>query len=235
MTALLDDAMAAFREILTPPFRSALWSILGITLAILVAVSAAVHHALTGLVAPPYPWLATVLSILEGLGLVVASVFLVTPASALVAGFFVDELAARVEANLDPAGGQGRPLPVGRALWLSLRFAALSLAVMVIALALLFVPGLNAVAFLGANAYLSGRQYFEFAALRHRSLEETAALRRAHPGSVYGAGVVIALLLAVPVANLLTPLFGTALMVRVHRRLARAATRPGGRGWPAPR
>ncbi len=217
---LLSDTLAAFAEIFTPPFRSALWSILGITLAVLVVAAVAIHHGLTALVAPPYPWLATLLSLLEGLGLILASIFLVAPASALVAGFFVDDLAAKVEADLDPSGALGRPLSVGRALLLSLRFALLSLGVMVVAFVLLLVPGINAVAFLAANAFLSGRQYFEFAALRYRSVEEAAALRRAHPGSVYGAGLVIAALLAVPLLNLLTPLFATALMVRVHRRLS---------------
>ena len=218
--ALLRDALAAFGEIFTPPFRAALWSILAITLIVLVAASVALHQALAGLVTPPYPWLATLLAVIEALGLALASVFLVAPASALVAGFFVDDLAAKVEADLGPSGSIGRPLPIGRALWLSLRFAALSLIVMAVALGLLLVPGVNAVAFLAANAYLSGRQYFEFAALRHRSIDEATMLRRAHPGAIYGAGFVIAVLLSVPVLNLVTPLFGTALMVRVHRRLA---------------
>lgn len=219
--ALLSDTMAALEEIFTPPFRRALWSILGITLAVLVALAVAIHQLLTGYASPPYPWLAALLSIMEGLGLVLASIFLVAPVSALVAGFYVDDLAARVEADIAPHGPSGRPLPVGQALVLSVRFALLSLAVTVVALALLFVPGLNAIAFLGANAYLSGRQYFEFAALRHRSLEDTARLRRKNPGAVYGAGLVIAGLLSVPLLNLLTPLFATALMVRVHARLAR--------------
>lgn len=218
--AVLSDALAALREIFTPPFRAALWSILAITLALLVAGALAIHQGLALLVVPPYPWLATLLAIVEGLGLVLASIFLVAPASALVAGFYVDDLAAKVEADIDPRGTPGQALPVGRALWLSLRFAVLSLVVMVLAVALLFVPGINAVAFLAANAYLSGRQYFEFAALRFRSTAEATALRRAHPGSVYGAGLVIAAMLSVPVLNLLTPLFATALMVRVHRRLS---------------
>jgi CysZ protein len=219
--ALLSDTMAALEEIFTPPFRTVLWSILGITLALLVVLVVAIHQLLTGLASPPYPWLAALLSIVEGLGLVLASIFLVAPVSALVAGFYVDDLAARVEADISPRGPVGRALPIGQAMVLAVRFALLSLAVMLVAVALLFVPGVNAIAFLGANAYLSGRQYFEFAALRHRSVGEATRLRQANPASVYGAGLVIAALLSVPLLNLLTPLFATALMVRVHARLAR--------------
>jgi CysZ protein len=39
---------------------------------------------------------------------------------------------------------------------------------------------------------------------------------------VFLYGLVIAFLLAVPVVNLLTPLFGTVLMVHLHKRLAPA-------------
>lgn len=217
---MIGDATAAMRQILTPPFRRALLSILAITLALLVVSALALHGLLGRLATPPYPWLAVVVSVLEGLGLALAAVFLVSPVSALVAGFFVDDLAEHVERTLQPAGLAGRPLPIGRAVLLSVRFAILSLVVILVALALLLVPGINGIAFLAANAYLAGRQYFEFAALRFRSDEEVAAMRRAHPGAVYGAGFCIALMLAVPLLNLLTPLFGTALMVRVHRRLA---------------
>jgi CysZ protein len=84
----------------------------------------------------------------------------------------------------------------------------------------LLVPGVNAVIFLLVNAYLLGRGYFELAALRYRALEDVGRLRRAHQLEIFLAGLLIALLAAVPIANLLTPLFGPALMVRVHDRLA---------------
>ncbi|WP_131194480.1 sulfate transporter family protein [Lichenihabitans psoromatis] len=214
------DAVAALREMWTPPFRAVAAKILGLTLALVVMAAAAAHAWLSGLVTMPSPWLGAVVAILEGLGLAVAGIFLVAPMSALVAGFFIDDLAGLVEHDIDPAQAPGRALPIGTALWLSVRFALLSLAVMIVALALLLVPGINAIAFLGANAYLSGRQYFEFAALRFRSPEETRAMRNAHAGTIFAAGLWIALFLSVPILNLLTPLFATALMVRVHKRLA---------------
>jgi CysZ protein len=40
---------------------------------------------------------------------------------------------------------------------------------------------------------------------------------------LFAAGLVMAALLAVPVINLLTPLFGTAFMVRVARNIMRSA------------
>lgn len=216
---MIGDAAAALSEMFTPPFRATLVKVLGLTLLVLVLAVVLLHHALIALVMIPYTWLATAASILAGLGLVIGSVFLVAPVSALVAGLFIDGLAERVEREVDPVSPPGRPLPVVQALLLSIRFALLSLAVTLLALVLLLVPGVNAVAFLGANAYLLSRQYFEFVALRHMPLPEAAALRRRHALRLFGAGLILAGFVSVPLLNLLTPLFGAAFMVRVFKRL----------------
>ena len=47
-----------------------------------------------------------------------------------------------------------------------------------------------------------------------------ALLRSAHGGYLFICGLFIAALVAIPVLNLLTPLFATAFMVRVHQRIA---------------
>jgi CysZ protein len=216
---MLADAAAALSEIFTPPFRQVFWKVLGLTVALLLLAGVGLHHLLLSLVALPYPWLQTLASVLAGLGLVAASVFLVAPVSALVAGFFVDDLAERVERDLDPSGAIGRPISIAASIWLGVRFGLVSLGITVLALLLLLVPGVNAVAFLLANTYLFGRQYFEFAALRFGSQAEATLLRRRHRLTVLAAGLLIAVFVSVPLLNLLTPLFGTALMVRVHRRL----------------
>jgi len=56
--------------------------------------------------------------------------------------------------------------------------------------------------------------------LRHRPIEEVRTLRKAHGLYLFVCGLFIAALVAIPVANLLTPLFATAFMVRVHQRIA---------------
>ena len=82
------------------------------------------------------------------------------------------------------------------------------------------LPGFNALVFFVANAYLFGREYFELAALRFRPLEEVRELRRRHAATLFLAGLFVAAFVAVPIVNLLTPLFGVAFMVRLHRQLA---------------
>ena len=56
--------------------------------------------------------------------------------------------------------------------------------------------------------------------MRFHSVGETKALRRAHHATVFTAGLFIAGFVSIPILNLATPLFGIALMVHVHKRLA---------------
>ena len=53
--------------------------------------------------------------------------------------------------------------------------------------------------------------------MRFRPEAEAKALRRKYAGTVFLAGLVIGLFLAVPLLNLLTPLFAAAMMVHLHK------------------
>jgi len=217
---MLDDALAAFRQIFTPPFRTVLIKTLGLTLLLLALVWLGLDRLVLHFVTAQTPWVAMLLSIVTGIGLFIGLAFLLAPTSSLVAGFFLDELAEIVEREIYPPDRIGRALPAGYAVWLAIRFALLSALVNFIALVLLLVPGINAIAFFVANAYLLSREFFELAALRYRPLEEVRALRRHYRLRIFFAGLLIAAFLAVPILNLLTPLFGTAFMVRLHKRIA---------------
>ncbi len=76
------------------------------------------------------------------------------------------------------------------------------------------------VLFFLATAWVQGLQYFELAAMRFHSVQEAKALRRIHQTTVFIAGLFIAGFVSIPILNLATPLFGTALMVHLHKRLA---------------
>ena len=216
---MIKAARAALPEIFTPPFRRVLMKILALTLALLTLVWIGLDRVIISSIAVPYPWVASLLSFLTGVGLFLGLAFLVAPISTLVAGFFLDELAERVEA--DTTGTPGRALPAGRAVWLATKFTLVSILVKVVALLVFLLPGVNIAVFFVANAYLLGREYFELAALRYRSLEETHDMRRQHRFYIFCCGLLIACFVVVPIVNLLTPLFGTAFMVRIHQKLSR--------------
>ncbi|MGH6848062.1 MAG: sulfate transporter family protein [Methylocella sp.] len=219
---MFDAALAAASQILTPPFRTVLWKTLALTLALLALIWIALHKLIVAGVALPYPWAATALSFIGGISLFIGLAFLVAPVSFIVASFFFDELAEEVEHELAPDDAPGRALPLLEAAWLSVKFSAVSLGVNLVALLLLLVPGVNAAAFFGANAYLFGRGYFELAASRYLPFAEVQRLRKRNALRLFGAGLVMAAMLAVPGFNLLMPLLGTAFMVRIARNIMRA-------------
>lgn len=223
---LFPAVLAAAREVFSPALRRILFKAIALTLALLALVFA----GLTSLfnlflkdnpISAEYPILDTLAFFLAGAGLFVALIYLLPAVSAIVAGYFLDDVAEVVERADYPADAPGEALPLGQALVYGLRFAGLSLLVNLVALFFVFIPIVNIGAFFIANAYLLGREYFELAAGRFRSGQDVARLRARHNGTVMAAGAVMAALMLVPVVNLIAPVFGAALMVHLHKRLAR--------------
>ena len=226
---MLADALSrTLTQIVSPPFRSVLWKSLGLTLALFVGLWFALEALALPFLGPvlgPYPWVATALGWLLGAGLVVGAGFLLAPVSSVFAGLFLDDVAEAVEARFYPGDPRGRPLPLGRSIAIAGKFLGLVLLANVVALILVLVLGLGVVVFFVVNGYLLGREYFTFAAMRHVDEASAARLRSDNEGTVFLGGLLIAGLLAVPVANLLTPLFAAGLMVHLWKGVA-ARTEP---------
>ncbi|ODR97346.1 hypothetical protein AUC69_12035 [Methyloceanibacter superfactus] len=191
----------------------------GFTLALLAALIVAVEWSFTHFVAWP-DWIETAIQWLGGLALVAASIFLIPPVTSLIAGLYLDDIAGQVERSAFPSDPPGRELPTAKSIWLAIKFFTVVLAVNLLALFLLLIPGVNLVAFYVGNGYLLGREYFELAAMRHVSAAEAKRLRKSNRLTVLLCGLLIAGLASVPILNLVTPLFATGFMVRMYKRMA---------------
>lgn len=216
---MIDDLTKTFDQMFTAPFAWVLLRSLGLVIGIFIVLGAALQSFIAGLAIYPWPWMQTGAAILAGLGLLIGMWFLIVPVTALVAGFFLDEIAEAVEARHYRAEPPGRPLKTGRALLIAAKFTLVVIGVNLALLLVMWIPGINIVGFLLANGYLLGREYFEMVALRHLSYDQARALRRRHRGTVIFAGAILAGMLMIPFVNLTVPLFGTALMVHVFKRL----------------
>jgi CysZ protein len=225
---ILDAARAAGGNLFSPEFRSVFLKTLGLTLLALVALWFGIESLLEWLA---WPWLHTLLpglpswagwlgGIIAGIVLAMGLALLIAPVTAIVAGLFLDDIAEVVERTGYPGDPPGRALPALQSLVLAIKFFGVVILGNILALLLLLVPGINIAAFFIVNGYLLGREFFEFAAMRFRPEAEAKALRRKHAGTVFLAGLVIAALLAVPLLNLLTPLFAAALMVHLHKAVS---------------
>jgi uncharacterized protein involved in cysteine biosynthesis len=232
---MFEAAARALAQMASPPFRRVLLKSIGLALILIVLVAIGLHRVLSYLAETGGAWaeaslgpqattpaavLVWVLAVASGLGIITGALFLMPAVTAFVGSFFVDEIAEEVERTHYPAEPPGAALPLGRALWEGATTALLAIAVYLCALPFVLLAGFGLMVMFLANAYLLSREYFLLAAMRFRTPDEAKAMRRAHRASVFFAGLPIAVFVAIPVINLATPLFATAMMVHVHKRLS---------------
>ncbi|MEM8797119.1 MAG: sulfate transporter family protein [Pseudomonadota bacterium] len=223
---MFHAANLALRQIFSKPFRSVFWKSLGLTLLVLVLLWIGVQALLAMFLVVPYPWLETLIAFATGAGLLFGMAFLIAPITSAFAGIFLDEIAGLVERGQYPQDPPGRDMSFVKSIGQSIRFFLVVLGVNLFALILVLFFGLGVPIFFIANGYLLGREYFEMAAFRFRAPEEAKAFREEHAFMVFLSGLVIAAFLAVPILNLLTPLFATAFMVHVYKMLS-GSQKPG--------
>jgi CysZ protein len=225
---ILDAARLSFVNLFARETRPVFWKVLGLTILVLIGLWFLLRSLfitfLFPWVAGFFPempdwagWLSFVFVILASIGLALGLALLLSPVTALIAGLFLDDVAEVVEKRDYPEDISGAAMPLGPAIASSLKFLGVVIAGNIVALFLLFIPGVNLIAFFLVNGYLLGREYFEFAAMRFRPPEEARLLRAKHASTVFLGGLVIAAFLAIPILNLLTPLFAGGMMVHLYK------------------
>lgn len=237
---MFEAAISALAQMFSPPLRAVLWKSIGLAVILIAVLGVALDRLLVWLVGSGTVWFETtvgpgahvpmtvlswMLSIAAGLGIVVGAIFLMPAVTALVASFFVDEIAEVVERTHYPADPPGRALPFARAIFEGIQTALLAVLVYLCAVPFLLFAGFGALIFFFATAWLLGREYFELAAMRFHPPAEATALRKRNGSTVFLAGMFIAAFVSIPIVNLATPLFGMAFMVHMHKRLARMQNR----------
>jgi CysZ protein len=219
-------AVAALSE---PPMRRVV--ALSLALAILtfavlwLAIAATLYHT-AFFDSRLLNWLVNLLGGLAVLGLT----WLLFPAIVtLIMSFYLERVAAAVEAVDYPGRGPPRPQPAGEIIAITLRLTLLTLLLNLLALPVyLLVPGINLFLFLALNGYLFGRGYFEVVALRRLDMGAARRVRSRFAGRIFLGGVVIAGLFALPLVNLVAPVIATAFMLHLFEALPRPEEHPFG-------
>lgn len=228
-------ARLSFENLFAPEARKVFWKVLGLTLLALVVLWFVLRGFFNSFALPWLQgfmpatsdwtgWLTLFLAIFAGIALALAMALLIAPVTALIAGLFLDDVAEVVERRDYPLDAPGKAMPFAVAMRSSVRFLGVVVVGNIVALFLLFIPGVNLIAFFLVNGYLLGREFFEFAAMRFRSPDEAREFRVKHAFTVFLAGLVIAAFLAIPLLNLLTPLFAAGMMVHLHKLISHRET-----------
>ena len=219
MVVALFRAVGALSE---PPMRRVVAMSLAfavLTFAMLwLAVAATIYHT-AFFDSRLLNWLVNLLGGLAVLGLT----WLLFPAAlTLIMSFYLERVAAAVEAVDYPGRGPPRPQPLGEIIAVTLRLTLLTLLFNLLALPVyLMVPGINLFLFLALNGYLFGRGYFEVVALRRLDMGAARRVRSRFAGRIFLGGVVIAGLFALPLVNLVAPVIATAFMLHLFEALPR--------------
>src|SRR5262245_28221036 len=225
---MLDAAFKALAQMFTQPFRNVLWKSIGLAAILIIVIGIGLNRVLVWLAGVVQGWAEQTIGLTTNMpvtllaatfGITVGSVLLMPAVTALVASFFVDQIAEQVERSHYPDEPVGHELPLWRATMQGLKTALLAVGVYLLALPFMLLAGFGAVIFFLCTAFLLGREYFILAAMRFRPPSEARQLRRLHQGTLFIAGMFIAAFVSIPILNLATPLFGMAFMVHIHKRL----------------
>lgn len=229
--SLFADLGRALAQLSDPRFlRVLLWA-LGLTVLALAAVFWLAVLGLGWLLPDSIslPWVGPVgflddVAFWGAAGLMlVLSVVLMVPAAAAVVGFFLDGIAAAVEARhypgLPPVAGLG----LGQQAADALKFFGLVVAANLVALVIyLAVPPLAPFVFWLVNGFLLGREYFQLVAMRRLEKPAAAALGRRHFWRIWALGILMVVPMSVPLLNLVVPILGVAVFTHQFHRMAPA-------------
>ena len=230
MGMILSSFTAALGQWGDARFRRVVLIGVALTIALLFALYALMLGAIQWVVPEttdlpilgPVGGLDTLLSIGSIILMLAASVFLMVPVASAFTGLFLEDVVDAVEDRHFPTLPDARRQTFAEGLIGAMNFFGIALGANVLALFLWpFAGPLVPVLFWSLNGYLLGREYFTLVAQRRIGRAEARALWRAHRSRIWGAGILMAAPLSIPVVNLLIPVFGVATFTHLFHRLNR--------------
>ncbi|HEU0218456.1 MAG TPA: EI24 domain-containing protein [Stellaceae bacterium] len=217
---MLTALFRAFHASFSPPLRKVMALSLVIAVLSFLALWIVVAYSLQYLPTigwRPVNWLVDFLGVV---GVALLSWLLFPAVVTLIMGFFLERVAAAVEATDYPGRGPPRHQSIREIVASGARLMLLTIALNLLALPVyVLLPGFNIAVFLALNGYLFGRGYFEVVALRRLDIDATTAVRHRFSGRVFSGGVMIAGMFLVPLLNLVAPVIATAFMVHLFEAL----------------
>ncbi len=222
----------AIRQLGDPKLRAIIWQSLLLSLVLQIAIGVLAWWTLQSFATFKWGWLNETIRWLGGGAVTVLALMLFPASFGIVISVFLEKIADIVEAEHYPQLGPARGIPV----WVGIRsgivflltLVAMNLVLLPFYIVALFIAGLGAVLFYGANGWLTGREYYEQVALRRRDPAEVKAWRKANLGVLWLTGIVLVFLGTVPILNLIVPVLGVAAMVHLAQALRPPLNLPAG-------
>lgn len=171
-------------------------------------------------------WLEPILDFMGTAGSAVIAYFLFPVLMPLVVSLFDEHIAEKIERADYPDAPEAQPQPFWQDISTEALFAVKALGLNLLCLPLYLIPLVNVFVYYSLNGYLLGREYFLIGAGRHMGRKQALALARTERARLFYTGLTLALLATIPVANLLLPFWGVALMVHLYQQMRLAGKIP---------
>lgn len=225
---ILNAFFSALGQIGDPKFRGVLLRGVGLTILLLILACAGaiwLINVLSGneISLPfigPVPWLNDVLNYSGIVLVLILPIFLMVPVASAITSLFLDEVAQAVEDRHYSDLPRVPPVPLADAMWDTVSFLGVLIVANLLALILyaIFTP-LAPFIFWAMNGFLLGREYFTLAAMRRLGRDGARKLRAKHAGTIWAAGILMAIPLSVPLINLVIPILGAATFTHIYHKL----------------
>lgn len=228
---MIRALLLGLRELTNPAVQRVLLRCVLLALATFTLSIGAVAALLFWLDLTGIGWLDPVLATAGSIAVLVLAWLLFPVTVGLIHGLFAEEVVELVERrhypDLPPAPG----MSLGTQVATAARFLMVAVPLNLLVLPLYLIPGANLVIYFGLNGYLLGREYFELVAGQRLPPREVRRLRKEQRRRLWLAGAAIALMLLVPLFNLVAPVVAIAFMVhlatpRLRRALGSAGAHP---------
>lgn len=225
---ILSDFLKSIAQFDDPKFRRVLWRGLGLTIVLLIAACLLVNFGINQLLSSAWAanligdqsWLGALINIGGVLFTIALSIWLMVPVTSAIIALFLDEVAQAVEARHYPHLPKQTATKLQDQILVGIRFLGILLLANIGALILsMILPLLAPFVFWATNGYLMGREYFQMAAMRRMPRAQAQELYQRHQGSIWTAGILMAIPMSIPLVGLFIPILGAATFTHQFERL----------------
>ncbi|MDA8829412.1 EI24 domain-containing protein [Planktomarina temperata] len=225
---ILSDFLKSVAQFDDPKFRRVLWRGMGLTIALLIAACLLVNFGINQLLSSAWAanligdqsWLGALINIGGVLFTIALSIWLMVPVTSAIIALFLDEVAQAVEARHYPHLPKQTATKLQDQILVGIRFFGILLLANIGALILsMILPLLAPFVFWATNGYLMGREYFQMAAMRRMPRAQAQELFQRHQGSIWTAGILMAIPMSIPLVGLFIPILGAATFTHQFERL----------------
>ena len=225
---ILSDFLKSVAQFDDPKFRRVLWRGMGLTIVLLIAACLLVNFGINQLLSSAWAanligdqsWLGALINVGGVLFTIALSIWLMVPVTSAIIALFLDEVAQAVEARHYPHLPKQTATKLQEQILVGIRFLGILLLANIGALILsMIVPLLAPFVFWATNGYLMGREYFQMAAMRRMPRAQAQELYQRHQGSIWTAGILMAIPMSIPLVGLFIPILGAATFTHQFERL----------------